>query len=47
MRRQSDWFKQEFQKLIDRKTYSLDMNHIAFSEGADDLSFVDRSIVFS
>lgn len=34
--------KELFQKWLDDKTYALDMNHIVFSEGADDLSFVDR-----
>jgi len=34
--------KAEFQKWLDDKTYGLDMSNIVFSEGADDLSFVDR-----
>lgn len=34
--------KELFQKWLDDKTYALDMNHIVFSEGADDISFVDR-----
>ncbi len=34
--------KKEFQDWLDKKTFRLDMNHIVFSEGADDMSFVDR-----
>ena len=34
--------KNLFKQWLDNKTYELDMNNIVFSEGADDLSFVDR-----
>lgn len=34
--------KNLFKEWLDNKTYELDMNNIVFSEGADDLSFVDR-----
>ena len=34
--------KNLFKQWLDNKTYQLDMNNIVFSEGADDLSFVDR-----
>jgi adenylosuccinate synthase len=34
--------KNLFKEWLDNKTYQLDMNHIVFSEGADDLSFVDH-----